>query len=90
MSVIEHPNSWFPEFNIESGNGKYNMVAKMIISKKKCCNNCDYFAESELEFPEGLCMKNVANTLCGQYIENVSTFYCSYYRFINSLGSYNE
>ncbi len=57
---------------------------------RKCCKNCTFSKESELEFPEGLCVKNVANTLCGQYIENVDTFYCSYYRFINSLGSDNE
>ena len=44
MSIIEHPNSWFPEFTIESGNGKYDMVAKMVDSKKKCCDNCAFFS----------------------------------------------
>ena len=44
-----------------------------------CCNNCEFFAESEMEFAEGFCMKNVANTLCGQYIEGKDTFYCSYH-----------
>ena len=48
---------------------------------KKCCDNCDYFAESEMEFAEGYCMKNVANTLCGQYLEDTYTFYCSYHKF---------
>ena len=39
---------------------------------------------------DGLCLKNVANDLSGQYILGSDTFYCSYYKFINSLGSYNE
>ena len=30
MSYIEHPDSWFPEFTIELGNGKYDIVTKMI------------------------------------------------------------
>lgn len=81
MSYVEHPDSWFPEFSIEYGNGKYDTIAKMINSKNKCCNNCKFFAESEMEFAEGFCMKNVANTLCGQYIENKDTFYCSYHKF---------
>lgn len=80
MSVIEHPDSWFPEFNREFGGGKYNMIAEMINSKNKCCDNCKFFAESEMEFAEGFCMKNVANTLCGQYIEGKDTFYCSYHK----------
>ena len=48
---------------------------------KNCCDNCAFFAESEMEFAEGYCMKNVANTLCGQYLENTYTFYCSYHKF---------
>lgn len=80
FSIIPPTNSRFPEFTIESGNGKYDMVAKMVDSKKKCCDNCKFFAESEMEFAEGFCMKNVANTLCGQYIEGKDTFYCSYHK----------
>lgn len=60
-------DSWFP-----------NPLDFMI---KNCCDNCTFFAESEVEFAEGYCMKNVANTLCGQYIENKDTFYCSYHKF---------
>ena len=81
MSVVEPLNSWFPEFIIESGNGKYDMITEMVNSKKKCCDNCKFFAESEMEFAEGYCMKNVANTLCGQYLEDTYTFYCSYHNF---------
>ena len=81
-NIIDTPiNSWFPEFTIESGRGKYDIVTKMIDSKKKCCDNCTFFAESEMEFADGYCMKNVANTLCGQYLENTYTFYCSYHKF---------
>jgi len=47
---------------------------------KNCCDNCKFFAESEMEFAEGFCMKNVANTLCGQYIKDPYTFYCSYHK----------
>ena len=54
-----------------------NPVDDMIIT---CCDNCRFFAESELEFAEGFCMKNVANTLCGQYIEGKDTFYCSHHK----------
>lgn len=81
MSVVEPLNSWFPEFTIESEGGKYDMIAKMIDYKKECCDTCTFFAESEMEFAEGYCMKNVANTLCGQYLEDTYTFYCSYHNF---------
>ena len=84
MSYIEHPDSWFPEFTIESGNGKYDMVAKMIDSKKKCCDNCDYFdtfTNFDLRAEDGLCLKNVANDEYGAYIKDSDTFYCSYHKF---------
>ena len=74
MSYIEHPDSWFPEFIIESGNGKYNMVDKMISSKKKCCDNCMYFAE-------GSCDMDVSNVYTEILIINSDTFYCSYHKF---------
>ena len=80
FSIIPPTNSRFPEFTIESENGKYDRVAKMVDSKKKCCDNCTFFAESEMEFAEGFCVKNVANTLCGQYLENTYSFYCSYHK----------
>ena len=67
FSIIPPTNNWGPEYNIDY--------------KKKCCDNCKFFAESEMEFAEGYCMKNVANTLCGQYLENTYTFYCSYHKF---------
>ena len=55
-----------------------NPVDYMIITN---CDNCKFFAESEMEFADGYCMKNVANTLCGQYIKDPYTFYCSYHKF---------
>ena len=81
MSYIEHPDSWFPEFIIESGNGKYDMVAKMISSKNKCCDNCEYFDTFDLRDEGGLCLKNVANDEYGAYIKDSDTFYCSYHKF---------
>ena len=74
MSYIEHPDSWFPEFIIESGNGKHNMVDKMISSKKKCCDNCMYF-------DEGYCDMDVSNVYTEILIINSDTFYCSYHKF---------
>ena len=77
MSVVEHPNSWFPEFNIESGNGKYDMIAKMVDSKKKCCNSCDY----KLIYDKGnitMCKQQVSNSLNSDIV-NSDTFYCSYH-----------
>ena len=87
MSCIEHPKVE----NVEEFIQKYKTIDKPFqISNvdnrfggksgtlKKCCDNCDYFAESAMDFVEGFCMKNVTNTLCGQYLENTYTFYCSY------------
>ena len=74
MSVVEPLNSWFPEFIIESGNDKYDMVAKMISSKKKCCDNCIYF-------DEGSCDMDVSNVYTEILIINSDTFYCSYCKF---------
>ena len=81
MSYIEHPNSWFSEFNIESGNGKYDMVANMVDSKKKCCDNCAFFSPMDERDEDGLCLKNVANDEYGVIIINSNTFYCSYHKF---------
>ena len=74
MSVVEHPNSWFPEFTIESGNGKYDMIAKMVDSKKKCCDNCEYLDED-------YCDMDVSNVYGENLIIFSDTFYCSYYKF---------
>ena len=79
MSYIEHPDSWFPEFTIESGGGKYNMVDKMVDSKKKCCDNCEYLYTDIDE--SVVCSKDVANGEYGAIIINSSTFYCSYHKF---------
>lgn len=57
---------------------------------KNCCDNCAFFSPMDERDEDGLCLKNVANDLSGQYILGSDKFYCSYYRFINSLGSYNE
>jgi len=63
-------NSWIPEYAIDY--------------KKKCCDNCEYFdtfSEFEIRDEDGLCLKNVANDLSGQYILGSDTFYCSYHKF---------
>ena len=73
MSVVEHPYSRFPEFTIESGNGKYDMVAKMINSKNKCCANCKYFDDD-------YCGNGVTNDEFGESIDYKDTFYCSYHK----------
>ena len=93
MSVVEHPrdwteqerlkwiktyqgildapiNNWIPEYEIEY--------------KKKCCANCEYFAtfaNFDLRYEEGLCLKNVANDESREYIKDSDTFYCSYHKF---------
>ena len=55
---------------------------------RKCCDNCVYLY---IDIDESVvCSKDVANDEYGEIIINSDTFYCSYYRFINSLGSYNE
>ena len=82
MSVIEHPESfytkayssdnWIPEYEIVLG------------SKRKCCDNCEYFdtfAEFDLRDEDGMCLKNVANDEYGEYINDSDTFYCSYHKF---------
>ena len=74
--AVETPNSWVPEYAIDY--------------KKKCCDNCALFSPMDERDEDGFCMKNVTNDLSGQGIIHSDTFYCSYYRFINSLGSYNE
>ena len=78
MSYVEHPDSWFPEFSIESGNGKYGMIAKMINSKNKCCDNCKYLYTDIDE--SVVCSKDVANDEYGATIINSDTFYCSYHK----------
>ena len=85
MSYIEHPNSWFPEFNIESGNGKYDVITEMVNSKKMCCETCDWFEIIETRIEDGFCLKNVANDKYGEYIDNSSTFYCSYHKFKDTI-----
>lgn len=87
MSVIEQPREitqqekidWDYSYTQAVGFGKIipNPIDFVV---KNCCDNCDYFAESAVDFAEGFCMKNVANTLCGQYIEGKDTFYCSYHK----------
>ena len=79
MSYIEHPDSWFPEFNIESGGGKYDRIDKMLLSKKKCCDNCVYLYTDIDE--SVVCSKDVANDEYGEIIINSDTFYCAYHKF---------
>ena len=88
MSVVEQPREmtqqekidWDYSYTQGGGFNKIipNPVDYMIITN---CDNCKFFAESAMDFAEGFCMKNVANTLCGQYLENTYTFYCSYHNF---------
>lgn len=87
MSVVEQPREMTQQDKIDwdysytQGGGLDNWFPNPLdFVTKNCCDNCDYFAESEMEFAEGFCMKNVANTLCGQYIEGKDTFYCSYHK----------
>ena len=80
MSVVEPLNSWFPEFTIESGNDKYDMVAKMVDSKKKCCDNCESFRNYLTRTT--FCASGVANELLvNEGIKDSDTFYCSYHNF---------
>ena len=76
MDYIEQTGDWTEQERLEWVRTYKNIID----SKKKCCYNCDYFAESAMDFAEGFCMKKVANTLCGQYLENTYTFYCSYHK----------
>ena len=74
-NIIDTPiNSWFPEFTIESGRGKYDMVAKMVDSKKKCCDSCAYFYGD-------CCDMEVSNVYAENLIKDSGTFYCSYHKF---------
>lgn len=80
MSYIEHPDSWFPEFIIESGGGKYDMIAEMVDSKKKCCDNCESFRNYLTRTT--FCASGVANELLvNEGIKDSDTFYCSYHKF---------
>lgn len=87
MSVVEQPREMTQQDKIDwdysyTQAGVDNWIPNPIdFVVKNCCDNCDYFAESAVDFAEGFCMKNVANTLCGQYIEGKDTFYCSYHKF---------
>ena len=84
MSYVEHPrdgsDSWVSEFNTESGRGKYDMIDTMVYSKNKCCETCAFFLPMDERDEDGLCLKNVANDLSGQYILGSDTFYCSYHK----------
>ena len=88
MSVIEQSREMTPQEKIDcdysytQGGGLDKVIPNPLdLLVKKCCDTCTFFAESEMEFAEGYCMKNVANTLCGQYLEDSDTFYCSYHKF---------
>ena len=88
MSVIEQSREmtqqdkidWDYSYTQAGGFGKIipNPIDYMIIT---CCSNCKFFAESEMEFAEGFCIKNISNELGGGVIINSDTFYCSYHKF---------
>ena len=80
MSIVEHPREMAQQEKID-WDYSYTQANPLDYMVKNCCDNCKFFAESEMEFADGFCMKNVANTLCGQYIEGKDTFYCSYHKF---------
>lgn len=50
------------------------MLAKMVSSKKKCCDNCIYFDED-------YCDMDVSNVYAENLIITSDTFYCSYHKF---------
>ena len=41
----------------------------------------DTFANFDLRYEDGLCLKKVANDEYGEYIEYSDTFYCSHHKF---------
>ena len=73
MSYIEHPDSWFPEFNRESGNIKW-IPSPVDFKIKQCCDNCIYFDED-------YCDMDVSNVYAENLIKDSGTFYCSYHKF---------
>ena len=93
MSVVEHPRDWTEQEKLEwvdtnfalgicSNNTIDNWIPEYTINyKKKCCANCKFFEHLKSRDEDGLCLKNVANDLSGQYILDSDTFYCSYHKF---------
>ena len=84
MSVVEHPNSWIPEYEISLIGVDKRIPNPRDFSINICCVNCrhfDTFANFDLRDEDGLCLKNVANDEYGEYIKDSDTFYCSYHKF---------
>lgn len=88
MSVVEQPREmtqqekidWDYSYTQGGGLDKWipNPLDYMI---KNCCDNCAFFSPMDERDEDGLCLKNVANDLSGQYILDSGTFYCSYHKF---------
>ena len=96
MSVVEQPREMTQQEKIDwdysytQAGGLDNWIPNPLdFIVKNCCDKCAFFLPMDERDEDGLCLKNVANDLSGQYILGSDTFYCSYYRFINSLGSGN-
>ena len=66
--------------NITQGLIKDNTSVKNSKQGRKSCNNCKFFEHLEGRDEDGVCIKGVSNDLCGQYIVESYTFYCSLYK----------
>ena len=93
MSIVEHPRDWTEQERLKWIKTYQGILDAPINNwipeyardcKKKCCDNCEYFdtfAEFDLRDEDGMCLKNVANDECGEYINDSDTFYCSHHKF---------
>ena len=76
MDYIEQTRDWPEQERLEWVRTYKNIID----SKKKCCDNCAFFSPMDERDEDGLCLKNVATDLSGQYILGSDTFYCSYHK----------
>ena len=76
MDYIEQTGDWTAQERLEWVRTYKNIID----SKKKCCDNCAFFSPMDERDEDGLCLKNVATDLSGQYILGSDTFYCSYHK----------
>lgn len=88
MSVVEQPREMTQQDKIDwdysytQGGGLDNWIPNPLdFVAKNCCDNCAFFSPMDERDEDGLCLKNVANDLSGQYILGSDTFYCSYHKF---------
>lgn len=88
MSVVEQPREMTQQDKIDwdysytQGVWLDNWIPNPLdFVVKDCCDNCAFFSPMDERDEDGLCLKNVANDLSGQYILGSDTFYCSYHKF---------